>query len=237
MAASCSDAGCFIRGFGFRKVQLVTLPHFPQRELLMRTSRPGRAVGSPMSSVVRSEQTISLLTRSRPRCSLRQARRLPLVLGSSSICVSQSDRASQIEGIRPWYRRSIGLQPAACWWVKSARLRRVHGSYLADWLRLASALNAGRPQGSDMVGGGGGSRTFPLRAKRFGSSSMSVDGDVRTRIAVVVRFLITTPRWLRLMRAGRLDRRNSWAIWCVFRVMVGIDFAGSWAVISREAGH
>jgi hypothetical protein len=24
---------------------------------------------------------------------------------------------------------------------------------------------------------------------------------------------------------------------CVFRVMVGIDFAGSWAVISREAGH
>jgi hypothetical protein len=34
MAASCSDAGCFIRGFGFRKVQLVTLPHFPQRELL-----------------------------------------------------------------------------------------------------------------------------------------------------------------------------------------------------------
>ncbi len=24
---------------------------------------------------------------------------------------------------------------------------------------------------------------------------------------------------------------------CVFRVMVGIDFTGSWAVISREAGH
>ncbi|MDT8858545.1 hypothetical protein RNZ50_26690 [Paracoccaceae bacterium Fryx2] len=24
---------------------------------------------------------------------------------------------------------------------------------------------------------------------------------------------------------------------CVFRLMVGIDFTGSWAVISREAGH
>ena len=24
---------------------------------------------------------------------------------------------------------------------------------------------------------------------------------------------------------------------CVFRVMMGIDFRGSWAVISRDAGH
>jgi replication-associated recombination protein RarA len=27
------------------------------------------------------------------------------------------------------------------------------------------------------------------------------------------------------------------AVGCVFRVMLGIDFTGSWAVISREAGH
>lgn len=99
-------------------------------------------------------------------------------IGSSSICVSRSDRASQIEGIRPWYRRSIGLQPPAWRLVRSASLRRVHGSYLADWLRMASALSAGRLHGNDMVGGTGGSRTFPLKAKRFGSSSGFVDGDV-----------------------------------------------------------
>jgi hypothetical protein len=98
--------------------------------------------------------------------------------GSSSICVSRSDRASQIEGIRPWYRRSIGLQPPAWRLVRSASLRRVHGSYLADWLRMAPALSAGRPQDNDMVGGAGGSRIFLLRAKRFGSSSGFVDGDV-----------------------------------------------------------
>src|SRR3989338_92651 len=99
-------------------------------------------------------------------------------MGSSSICVSRSDRVSQIEGIRPWYRRSIGLQPPASRLVRSASLRRVHGSYVADWLRMAPALSAGRPQDNDMVGGAGGSRIFLLRAKRFGSSSGFVDGDV-----------------------------------------------------------
>ena len=62
--------------------------------------------------------------------------------------------------------------------VRSARLRRVLGAYLADWLRLASALSAGRPKDSDMVGGAGGSMIFLLRAKRFGSNSGFVDGDV-----------------------------------------------------------
>ncbi len=46
----------------------------------------------------------------------------------------------RLKGIRPWYRRSIGLQPPAWRLVRSASLRRVHGSYLADWLRMAPAL-------------------------------------------------------------------------------------------------
>ena len=50
--------------------------------------------------------------------------------------------------------------------------------YQVGWLRMASALNAVRHQGSDMVGGGGRSRIFPLRAKRFGSISVFVVGDV-----------------------------------------------------------
>jgi hypothetical protein len=55
---------------------------------------------------------------------------------------------------------------------------RVRGSYLASRLRMASALSARLPQDNDMVGGAGGSRTFPLRAKRFGSSSGFLDGNV-----------------------------------------------------------
>jgi hypothetical protein len=47
-------------------------------------NRSGSVVGSPASSLVRSEQTISPLIRSRPRCSLRQERRLRLVLCFSS---------------------------------------------------------------------------------------------------------------------------------------------------------
>ena len=51
------------------------------------SKRPSSAVGSPTSSLVRSEQTITPLTRSRPRCSFRQERRLRFVL---CFCSSQS---------------------------------------------------------------------------------------------------------------------------------------------------
>lgn len=86
-------------------------------------------------------------------------------MGSSSPCVSRSDRVSQIEGIRPWYRRSIGLQPPASRLVRSASLRRVHGSYLADWLRMAPALSAGRPQDNDMAGGAERIEDFPAQGQ------------------------------------------------------------------------